>query len=398
LAIKPKPGILAILICKPIIDTAYLQYIVFGVRLTEIACAGVIIIILARSLFESGEKSLFRTPLFFIWGIYLLWNLISSQIITYSYGVKGVDTFFRTLNGVLGIYWFQAYFSDKEDFKKLLIFLLLGGIFPIGIGMFQFITGYRWSVWLAEGGIRNIGLYHDQATLKYYLFQTIAASYLYGCYFAKKNIQKFLIGLYFICCIPVLYKLYVKSGNIALSIWVIIWAIIKKKYVALFTIIMIVLAVNLMLNNVIFNDLFNVYKKEINFIKGETKLEESFAGRWIGWKEFAKKWVSSGVGEQFFGTGETGYGSHNDYLYVISRSGFIGFIIYISLLLVVGIKILYNIKQNQTPLCIISLLVYILWHIECIGLVPSGYSSFQWFVWGFIGLSLKIAKSKNAVF
>jgi hypothetical protein len=31
-----------------------------------------------------------------------------------------------------------------------------------------------------------------------------------------------------------------------------------------------------------------------------------------------------------------------------------------------------------------------MWLVDAIGLVPSSYPGYQWFVWGFIGLSLRL--------
>ena len=63
---------------------------------------------------------------------------------------------------------------------------MLAGIFPLATGYYQLVTGRVWKAWDSEGLKRNIGLYHDQATLKYIIFQSIAAILLYHAYFRSR--------------------------------------------------------------------------------------------------------------------------------------------------------------------------------------------------------------------
>ena len=91
-------------------------------------------------------------------------------------------------------------------------------------------------------------------------------------------------------------------------------------------------------------------------------------------------------------TGESGIGAHNDYIFSIVRSGIFGFCAYLALLLSAGVSIFMGFRKGITPFRVIALMIFVMWGVETIGLVPSAYPSFQWFAWGLIGMSLRFDK------
>ena len=386
IAVRPKQGILFLLVVKPIIDTTWNQSF-FGVRLTYIMGVGVPLLILLRIMEERPS----RIPLMELWLFFIILNFISVQLIIVNNYIEGWNIFFRVLNGFLGYYWFQRYFRERKDFKKLLVALLLAGIFPIGIGIFQFVTGHVWFIRASEGGYRNVGLYHDQATLKYYIFQTITAIFLYWVYFVEKSkYQYYLLTAYFSCCMIDLYKLYVKSGYAVFAVWVLIWTACQRRFILLAVFIIAFGTLNFAIGDRLTRDVANVYYKEISALRGELPFERSFAGRWYDWKYYLSQWQDLDLTEKFLGSGKGGYGKHNDYLFALSRSGIYGLSVYILLLVAIGFALLSGLSKGITPMRVMALMIFSMWLIETIGLVPSGYPSFQWFAWGFIGLSLRI--------
>jgi hypothetical protein len=396
IALRPKQGILFTLMAKPIIDTTWGE-VFFGIKLLYIMGVGVPVLVFIHAIFNKEEDRLSEMPLFWFWLTYISWNFITSQIITYQSGMKGLDIFFRVLNGFLGFYWFQRYFREKEDLNKLLLAMLVAGMFPIGVGVFQFVTGYTWKAWVAEGGMRNIGLYHDQATLKYYFFQTVAALLLYISYFGNKGkVRKVMLSAYFVLCVPVLYKLYVKSGNVAFGLWLLIWTGLQKRFLLLGLIVFSAVLLNTVSGNRLLGDILDTYQKEIGVIRGDVELERSFAGRWFRWKAWFNEWQSAGILVKAFGTGKTGSGAHNDYIFVVTRSGVVGLLSYLLLLGSIGVSMAFSLLRRMTPLKVLSLMIFCLWLVEAIGLVPSGYPSFQWFAWGFIGLSLRLDRDGSS--
>ena len=389
---NPKWGILFTLIAKPIIDTTW-GSVFFGIKLTYIMGVGVPLIVMIHAIIGPKDERPSKVPLFYFWMLYLFANFISMQILIYVQPIMAVNVFFKIFNGFIGFYMFQRYFRDSDNIKKLLIALLIAGIFPIGIGVYQLLGGHIWTVWDTEGLKRNIGLYHDQASLKYYIFQTITAILLLGSYyFNKQKTKKILLCIYFTICLPVLYKLYVKSGNAVFVLWMIIWNGLQKKVFMLLFLLMSVLVVNIYLENKLFLEIYQIFHKEIGVFSGDVDLKRSFAGRWYGWAEWFNDWKNTSILIKAFGTGESGIGAHNDYIFSIVRSGIFGFCAYLALLLSAGVSIFMGFRKGITPFRVIALMIFVMWGVETIGLVPSAYPSFQWFAWGLIGMSLRFDK------
>jgi O-antigen ligase len=246
--------------------------------------------------------------------------------------------------------------------------------------------------------MRNIGLYHDQAALKYFVFQTITGIILYWCYFEKQSkLILFSLATYFFLCLPVLLKLYVKSGNIVLAIWILGFCMFKRNYFLLASGAVIIGVVFVVFQEQILVDVSSVYRQELGYFEGKVELEQTFAGRWHGWKSTIEKWFSADLIEQMFGFGRYGdsYGAHNDFLFALARSGLVGLTAYILLLIAAGVSVLLSLCKDGSILSFMALMLFIMWMVETIGLVPSAYPSFQWFAWGFVGLSLRISKNKN---
>lgn len=390
LVIKPRWGFLFTLIVKPIIDTTWGDVFV-GIKLAYIIGVGVPVILLVHSVCGPVEERPDEVPLFKFWAVYLILNLLSMQIILYSQPLIAVGTYFKLLNGFVGFYAIQRYYRTRLHFKYFLLALIAAGLFPIGVGVYQFLGGHIWTVWDTEGLKRNIGLYHDQAALKYYLFQTMAALLLFGSYYAQKhNMKKALLALYFITCLPVLYKLYVKSGNAVFVCWILIWTGFQKKIVQLSICVMAAFLINFAMDNILFNEIYQIFHKEFGLIEGVIDHKRTFAGRWYDWIKWYDVWKDENLFLQLFGSGESGHGAHNDYILAIMRSGIVGLIAYVALLSAIAVKILTGLFRGVTPLCVIALMVFVMWSIETIGLEPSAYPSFQWFTWGLIGLSLRM--------
>ena len=62
---------------------------------------------------------------------------------------------------------------------------------------------------------------------------------------------------------------------------------------------------------------------------------------------------------------------------------------YIIILLSIGFLVSKNAMNNMTPLNIVAVMVYLMYMLDTIGVSPSMYPGYQWFVWGFVGLALR---------
>jgi hypothetical protein len=115
----------------------------------------------------------------------------------------------------------------------------------------------------------------------------------------------------------------------------------------------------------------------------------TFQGRWFGWMEMMDKWERLPAMNQWFGSGQIATGAHNDFLQMLFHGGIVGLGIYTVVLTVIGVRVALNLLAKADVVAVAALMVYLMWLIDAIGLVPSAYPSEQWLVWGVIGLSFR---------
>jgi hypothetical protein len=74
---------------------------------------------------------------------------------------------------------------------------------------------------------------------------------------------------------------------------------------------------------------------------------------------------------------------------MLFHGGVVGLVIYLSLLIVIGVRIGRNLLAKADEMTVAALMMYLMWLIDAVGLVPSAYPAEQWLVWGLIGMSLR---------
>jgi hypothetical protein len=173
LLLTGQAGVLIALFAKPIIDATW-NYAFGGWNLLEIMGVFVPTIVLLRALFN--RYKLADVPFFGLWLIYIFYNALTfSAHLFESSALVGVELTLRLLHGLAGFYMMQAFFADREGFRRLLIVLILAGAFPLLIGLYQVFTGEVWRKHLTVGMMRYVGLYHDAVSLRMFGFQTLTA-------------------------------------------------------------------------------------------------------------------------------------------------------------------------------------------------------------------------------
>lgn len=387
-------GIMLAIGIKPVIDATW-EYSIAGINLLQIAGVMLPIFLLAHS------KNISNIPLFSVWITYVIYN-----IFTYSFTIfEGrvlmfVESTFRILNGFIGYYMMQTYFSDKEAFRKLLLACILGSLFPMLMGLYQAVTGYVWHERLAAGLVRNVGMYHDAQVFRTYAFQTITVIILYWSYFLTPKtkflfIQKILLLALTGLCFLVLFKIYSKAAYMIGVAWFAIWIISRGQIRTLVLLIIIALFASIIFGNQISNEAQQVFSKETTFLEteqddihSEFNKKRTLGGRWYIWELTMEEFYSRSFLGQLFGNGISA-AVHNDFLKTLLSGGIIGLFIYIILLIAIGIKLIDNYLQERSALNVMAVMLFIMWIIDCIGLVPSLYPAYQWYVWGFIGLAFK---------
>lgn len=394
LLLNPIFGISLLFISKPMIDTTFDQPIFGGIHLTEIIGVVVPLLLFGKMFFAGERETVARLPLKPIWVLYALEIGFFSSFIAYHQGLlMGANVFFRHINGFIGFYMLQAFFHQEKGkpLETLLLAMIVAGLFPIGVGVYQIFTGRVWTAAQAEGIIRYVGLYHDAFTVRAYAFQTILALLLYAALYGRRNILlKGAALVYGAVSAIVLFRAYSKAGILSLGLWAVVWIGLQRKVKSLIVLGAAGFLVGVYYVSEIIDQVARLFQKEIGAIHGKVEVSRTFAGRWYGWEGMIARWQEFGWVQKMFGSGEVATGSHNDYLQILFHGGVIGLLIYLVLLAAVGLKIMTNLWERVDPTGVAALMLFLMWLVDTIGLVPSAYPGYQWFVWGMIGLSLRL--------
>ena len=392
LIVNPAVGVLLIFLVRPFVDTTYGDDLGVGLRLTEIVSVIVPFLIIVHMTTAKGFTRFRYMPLNTIW---LIWTadvvLFSSLIMSQEGMLAGLTILFRHLNGFTGFFMIQAFLRDGKGPRNFFLILMLAGLFPTGVGVYQILTGAEWKVTYAEGIVRNIGLYHDAITPRYYAMQTILGITVFATLYLRKAFLKQALAVVFtILAGAVMFKTYSKSGIATLALWFLEWTALQRKILLLVLAAFALMISATYYSSELIGHVEQLFNKEISAVEGTGQVQRTFAGRWYIWDQLWSDWQRLPFLGKIFGAGHTALGAHNDYLQILFQGGILGVTIYLILLFSVGWSLVRNLIKKVDPLAVAALMAFTMWLIDTVGLVPSAYSGYQWLVWGVIGLSLRL--------
>ncbi len=388
---SPAVGMVAVFIAKPFIDASWDLQLLFGLRLTEMFSALIALILLVHMVLARDDKSLMRMPLKGIWLVYSAYIIIFSMIIAYNDELKtGANIFLRYINGIVGFYFLQAFFRQGDRFKWFLWALILGGLFPMGVGLYQAATGVEWRHGEAEGIVRNIGIWHDGVNMRTYALQTIFGLLLYSALYVRNVSLKVMTLSYLALSTVVMVRVYSKAAMLTFAIWVLCWTILRRQFAVLAVLAVAGLLITTYFAGDLIGQIGTLFHKELGFVSGKVDGKMTFQGRWFGWVEMMSEWERLPTMSQLFSSGKIATGAHNDFLQMLFHGGIVGLVIYLTLLIVIGVRIGRNLLAKADEMAVAALMVFLMWLIDAVGLVPSAYPAEQWLIWGLIGMSLRM--------
>src|ERR1700733_10449137 len=232
LIVKPFWGVMGIFMVRPLVDATWARPILFDFKLTELLSSFVPLIIFGRMIMDDSNRRPFKDmPLKWIWLIYSLDSVLFSSMVMFGEDWQaGLQVLMRHLNGLTGFYMVQAYCRDERDFLRFAWAMAIAGFFPMATGLFENLTGFHWRVTIAEDEVvRNIGLYHDAITIRYFALQTIMSLLLIFAIGKRSALVQIFCLLYGIVALIVLKGAYSKSGFVTLGAWMLLWPILRKK-------------------------------------------------------------------------------------------------------------------------------------------------------------------------
>lgn len=414
LAIRhPQKAILLIFLTKPVIDaTWYFRIPFLGLNFLQIS--GVIVPALILLLIYSYKVKIFEyrlTKIFFI-------VVLSSAISYVSYMIGSIDssssfvnrivfglvTFLQFVNGFAMFCILPYLFKTDQERQTLFLVLMLSGLFPM-------VTAYLQIFGIMEGRelrttgnlIRISGFYYDSSNLRFYAMQMIIAIFIYAEGIRHRaNSYNRLISIVLSITIGlllyVMYRGYSKSALIILFTWIIIYALFKKKL--LLGAALIVGASSIYLTNpVVSNEIDRLLYKEQAYIEGRLPEQLEYTllgGRLKQWKNYLDQFESESFVNQLIGYSFIeGAPTHNDFVRMLISNGYLGLLSYCIFLLFLISVLLKAFFQNKDNLSIGAIMIFIAFFIDSLGLTPSIYTGYSWFVFGLISLSINREQLKD---
>jgi hypothetical protein len=299
--------------------------------------------------------------------------------------VGGAENLIKSVNILIGFTLIPVLVQDKKDLKKLLLALMVSGIFPIAISIYQKQTGVVWQVRQTVGLSRLVGFYHDSFPVRFYGLLSIFSSLCYLFFFSRNNvISRILPVLLIFGALYAIYNVFSKAAVGILASWAFTLAFFSnRRFSAILILLIIGVAAPFIIGEDINATTEQLFSKEIGYQTGEVQdARFALAGRGYIWEYFWGQWLN----EFNILFKLVGYGisrpTHNELLRILLLSGVIGVLLYLRFLFRAGRIALFN----NSPFKPFILMLFFMYLIDSIGLVPGEYYYYNQIVWGFIGL------------
>ncbi|WP_162306912.1 O-antigen ligase family protein [Winogradskyella ouciana] len=298
-----------------------------------------------------------------------------------------VETLFLNANIFLGFLLMPLLINSKKRLKKMLIAMMVCGIFPILVSIYQLQTGIVFRERETVGLIRYVGFYHDAFPVRFYGLTTLLSILIYQSVFKVRKIyfKLFLIALAGSAFISI-YVVFSKAAVGILGLWIVLLLLFSNSRIKQgFSILIGILVIILVFGDVVSDNIEQLFSKEVGYQKGEVKdARYTLAGRGYLWQKYWRffaneqssffQWLGDGVSRP----------THNEFIRVLLMNGIIGLLA----LCVFLIKSLIKTFKIHKTLRVYALMLFGMYFIDSIGLVPGSYYYYNILVWGIFGLLL----------
>jgi len=290
-------------------------------------------------------------------------------------------------NIYLGFLLLPVLINDKKKLKQFLFALMICGIFPIIVSIYQKQTGVVFRERSTAGLIRFVGFYHDAFPTRFYGLMSIISILIYNSVFRVKSL---FIKIFFVFLVfGALLSIYNVFSKAAITIFV-FWALIlftfsesrgKKSLLILIGFFIMLIIVG----NTFYSNIEQLFSKELGFNSGKVNdIRYTLAGRGYIWE---KNWIfwtkEQSVFYQLFGDGIS-RAVHNEFFRVLMANGIFG-LIFLIIFIIRITKAAFKINKRYIEFGLMFLSMYI---VDCTGLAPGSYYYYNILVWGIFGLML----------
>ena len=298
-----------------------------------------------------------------------------------------IENVFLSLNAYLGFFLIPFLITNQSRFKKFLIAIMIGGIFPILVSLYQYQTGIIFQERETVGLIRYVGFYHDAFPVRFYGLMTLMSVLIYNTLFKTKSVfLKVFMVLITIGAFFSIYLVFSKAAVGIIGLWIVLVLLFSKsKIKQAFSVVIGLSVIFIVFGDTVYDTLEQLFSKEIGYETGEvTDARYTLAGRGYIWEDAWEFWsTKQTLFFQWIGDGIV-RPVHNEFLRVLLTNGIIGLLLLV-IFVIVMVRNVFKIHKN---IRVFGLMLFGMYIIDCIGLVPGVYYYYNILVWGIIGLLL----------
>jgi len=301
--------------------------------------------------------------------------------------VGTIEVIVLNINIYLGFILIPLLITNQQRLKQLLLAIMLCGVFPIAVSIFQLQTGVIFQERATAGLSRYVGFYHDAFPVRFYGLLTLLSILIYQYVF---NIK----GIFFKCFLLTLtggaflsiYAVFSKAGVGVLGLWVVLLLLFSKTKIKQgFSILIGLSVIFLVFGDAVSSNIEQLFSKEIGYQSGQvTDVRYTLAGRGYIWDNYWQFWTNKqSVFFQWVGDGLI-RPAHNEFLRVLLANGIIGVLFLVTFIFSMIRK---SFKIHKT-IKVFGLMVLGMFLVDCIGLSPGMYYYYNILVWGIFGTLL----------
>ncbi len=310
----------------------------------------------------------------------IIWAILKKPI-------NFVDYLISNLNIYIGFILIPLFVINQERLKQLLLAMMICGIFPIAVSIFQLQTGIIFQERDTVGLTRYVGFYHDAFPVRFYGLMTLFSVLLYQTIFRVTNIFLNTFMLFMaIGAFVSIYAVFSKAAVGIMLIWVFTMLMFSKSRVKQSLLIIFgLLGIYIVFGDAVTDNIEQLFSKEVGYQEGEvTDAKYTLAGRGFIWERNWEFWLNRQTFFfQWFGDG-VDRPTHNEFLRVLMLNGIIGLIC----LVIFIIQCLSKIFRVYKNIRMFSIMLLGMYFVDCLGLVPGAYYYYNILVWGIFGILL----------
>lgn len=310
----------------------------------------------------------------------IMWAVLAQPI-------NFVESLILNINIYLGFFIIPLLVTDKKKLRQLLLAIMVCGIFPIVVSLYQLQTGVIFRERETVGLIRYVGFYHDAFPVRFYGFMTLLAVLLYQSIFRTKDIvlNTFMLFLTAGAFVSI-YAVFSKAAVAIFGLWIVVLLVFSKSKVKQgLSVVIGLLVLALVFGDALTSNIEQLFSKEVGYQSGELKDgKNTLGGRGYVWEEYWNYFTSKqSFFFQWFGNG-LNVPIHNEFLRVLMKNGIIGLIFFI-IFIFMSISNVFSVYKN---IRVYAIMLFGMYFIDCIGLEPGKYYYYNILVWGIFGTLL----------